>query len=215
MRTLLLVIAALTVAVDGYVHGLWTNRWENSPELEQALARLGRVPLTVGEWRGQELKLKAREVEQAGFAGYLLRRYQRHDGSAVTVLLACGRAGPLSVHTPETCYLGAGYTLSAQPAGHAPAADQLSRPAAFWKARFSKQERGVPVHTRVFWSWHARGAWQAPDSPRLTFAGLPAVHKLYLTCEMPGADERHADALCAEFLGLLLPELEKALFAPS
>jgi hypothetical protein len=86
-------------------------------------------------------------------------------------------------------------------------------PPEFWKAKFSKQDALVPLHLRLFWSWRAAGAWQVHTNPRLAFASQPALYKLYLTHEMTGTDERQDDAVCADFLGLLLPELEKALAA--
>ena len=212
MRTLLLSLAAAAVAADGVLHGLWTDRWGNSPELEQAVARLRNVPLQVGEWRGQALTLRPREAEQAGFAGHLLRRYERPDGASVTVMLACGRPGPLSVHTPEVCYGGAGFALAGDAARYTPKVP-LSAPAEFWKGKFTKEGAIVPEHLRVLWSWHAGGAWNASDRPRWDFAGLRVLHKLYVTCPMSGADDRQEDALCAEFLAAFLPELEKTLFA--
>src|SRR5262245_49482010 len=142
MRTLLLSIAVAAVAATGYVHGVWTNRWQNSPALEQAVGRLERVPLAVGSWRGEVQALPARHAEAAGFAGHLLRRYERPDGGAVTVMLAAGRAGPLSVHTPDVCYGGAGFALAGEAVRHA-ASDAAAggahgRPAEFWKGKFTK-----------------------------------------------------------------------------
>src|SRR4051812_10903743 len=116
MRTLVLAIAAAVVAADGYVHGLWTQRWQSSPELAQAVDRLDLLPSTVGDWRGTDhRKLQDREVQQAGFAGHVHQSYRRPDGAVVSVLLACGRAGPLSVHTPEVCYGGAGFQAAGDP----------------------------------------------------------------------------------------------------
>jgi hypothetical protein len=212
-RTLLLSAATLAVLLDGYCHGLWTNRWNSSRAVEEAVARLERVPRAVGDWQAQPLALGAREADQAGFAGHWLRRYERRqDGRVVTVMLACGLPGPLSVHTPDVCYGGAGYVLSGEAVTFA-AGSGRAAPPEFWKAKFSKPDALVPVHLRVNWSWRAGGAWKAPANPRWAFAGLPVLYKMYVTYEL-GADERLDDAVCAEFLGLLLPELEKALAAP-
>jgi hypothetical protein len=58
----------------------------------QAVALLKQMPPTVGEWQGTRLPdLEDREVRLAGFAGYVLRRYQRPDGAAVSVLLTAPR----------------------------------------------------------------------------------------------------------------------------
>jgi hypothetical protein len=211
MRILLLAIVGAVVAIDGYVHGLWSQRWQNSPELAQAVARLDLLPSAVGEWQGTTGKqLTDREIQLAGFAGYVRRSYKRSDNLTVSVLLACGRSGPLSVHTPEACYAGAGFELAGAPVRDALQTGKGSGPAEFWKAKFSKPAAGQ--HLRVFWSWHAPGGWHAADSPRLTFAGLAALHKMYVTCELLTGDGRQEDAACAEFMALLLPQLDKTVF---
>jgi EpsI family protein len=213
MRTLLLAVVAVVVAVDGYVHGVWTQRWRQSPELVRAVARLERMPATVGDWRGTDLKkLQERAVRLAGFDGYVQRRYERADGAAVTVLLACGRSGPLSVHTPEVCYAGAGFQIAGDTVRDTVQVEKNSGPTEFWKAKLIRPGT-VPQRLRIFWSWHAREGWRAPDSPRSAFAGLPALHKMYVTCELPAGDTQPAEAACAEFLTQLLPELDRALFA--
>src|SRR5262245_10682764 len=111
MRSLPILLAAGLLALDGYVYGLWTNRWQTSQAIPAAVARLDQVPMAFGDWQGENLEpLSAREVEQAGFEGYISRVYKnRRTGSALNVLLACGRAGPMSVHTPDVCYRGRGY----------------------------------------------------------------------------------------------------------
>jgi len=214
MRTLLLSLAAMFLAVDGYVHGLWTNRWDVSHELEEAAARLNAVPMDFGDWHGEARALQPREVEVAGFTGYLRRGYvQRQDGRVVDVLLSCGPPGPLSVHTPEACFGGAGYALTQAPAIEVLPCPGLFRNAEFWKAKYEKPQAIPPVRMRVLWSWHAEGAWQVPANPRMSFAGLPALYKLYVTCSLNGFQEARDDALCAKFLKVFLPELDKSLFA--
>jgi hypothetical protein len=214
LRTVLLALAAALVAGESYVHGLWTNRWSNSRALEEAVARLQQVPVQVGDWSAETRELDRRTLAQAGFAGYLSRTYRRPDGFAVNVLLACGPAGPLSLHTPQICYGGAGYhavgDISRQDV------DVRVSPAsgAFWKARFAKEEALVPVSLRILYAWHVNRAWTAADNPRLSFAGLPVVHKMYLTYPLSASDERPDDAACAEFMGRLLPELERTVFSP-
>jgi hypothetical protein len=212
-RVVLLLAASVAVLLGGYAHGLWSNRWGNQPALEQAVARIGAVPLTIGEWQGRPLELEARHANQAGFAGYWLRRYQRsQDGAVVTVMLACGLPGPLTVHTPSACYAGAGYVQAEAPVKHVAGAGTDMAPE-FWKGKFTKPEALVPVNLRLFWSWRATHGWKAPANPRWTFAGQTVLFKMYVTHEMTGADERQADAVCADFMRLLLPEVEQALAA--
>src|SRR4051794_25685739 len=91
------LLTVLTVVVlSGIVHGLWTDRWVPGEEPERAAARLADVPLTLGDWDGRAGQLDARHVEVAELSGYLLREYvHRRTGNVVSVLLVCGRPGPV------------------------------------------------------------------------------------------------------------------------
>ena len=207
-RIALISIALGVMIVDGVAYGLWTDRWGSAQAVEEAVARLERVPMALGDWQGDSRELGARQAEQAGYAGYWLRRYERRkDGMVINVMLACGRPGPLSVHTPSVCYAGAGYTEEEAPVKHVVG----DPPAELWRSKFSKAGATIPVYQRVYWSWHASGAWKAAQNPRLQFAGQPVLYKMYVTHAMTGGDEKLEDAACAEFMNLLIPELEKNL----
>ncbi len=212
VRTFAVLAAAALILVPGVVQGVRTDRWGKSQELEAAVARLNRMPLTVGDWNGQPAELDTDQVEGADLAGYVARRYERGDKrAAVSVVLMCGRPGPLSAHTPEVCYLSSGYELVGgrerveEPAG----ADR--GPAEFWAARFRKGRGPVATSCRVFWAWGPDGAWSAPANPRFAFARCPALYKLYVIRNLGAADEPLADDPCQDFLRQLLPELQKAL----
>ena len=156
------------------------------------------------------MELDAEDVSQARLAGYSWRRYQNTaTGDAVSVLLLCGRPGPLSVHTPDACYGGGGYEMAAPPRR------VTAQAAEFWTARFRKSGSATPEDLRIWWSWNAAGAWKAADSPRLDFARFPVLYKLYVIVEDASA-ARSADAKsCPELLDHLLPALDKALAAAS
>jgi EpsI family protein len=215
-RFLLILVAGAFLVGDGYVYGLWTGRWHDTQELTTAAARLDRLPQTVGkdgEWQGTSLQLDPAVVEQAEFAGYILRRYEnRRTGAAVTLLVACGRRGPLSVHTPEVCYRGAGFRmLEGDTARQALDLGSGSTPAEVWKGTFARERDTGPERLRVVWSWYDKGAWTAPENPRWTFAGQAMLYKLYVTQEYmprdPAADGK--DSL--DFLQAFLPKFDRWL----
>ena len=215
LRTLplLAVTGALTV-LSGYVHGLYTGRWGDPAELEAAVARLGHVPMKIGDWHGEAETVDPRAARQAGFRDYVMRRYQnRRTGAVATVLLACGPPGPLSVHTPDICYRGAGFTQLAPAARYSPGAAQRSPADAFWTAKFGKGTEFVSTQQRIFWAWSTGERWQAPDNPRRTFAGAPALYKLYVTSQVARPGEEPAASHGSELMRELLPELQKALFS--
>src|SRR5262249_25229849 len=133
-------------------------------------------------------------------------------GQSVTVFLVCGHAGPVSIHSPDSCYAAAGYkphdmtvfTLPAAPGGTA---------ADFKTARMTRTKAAEQTNLRIFWSWSATGAWKVPDAPRVTFARHPALYKLYLIRELSRPGEPVEGDACVELMRQLLPELQRALFS--
>jgi hypothetical protein len=214
MSRFLLLVAAAVLLVDGYVYGLWTGRWQGSKELAAAAARLDRIPMIIGDWQGEALELDAKVVEQAGFSGYVLRRYKnRRTNAEVSLLVACGRSGPLTVHTPEVCYRGAGYRLVA---GEGATRESLdcgpNRPGAeVLKAMFAPEDSAEAHKLRVVWSWCKNGAWVAPDNPRWQLAGMPVLHKLYVTQLFVPPNDTKGSEPCLEFFREVLPHLDKVV----
>src|SRR5437588_9037498 len=79
------------VLLAGVVHGIWTQRWHHSPDLEAAAARLADLPGAVGQWQGEAAELDAQDLGASGAAGYWMRRFtHRRTGEVVTVVLLCG-----------------------------------------------------------------------------------------------------------------------------
>jgi hypothetical protein len=70
------------------------------------------------------------------------------------------------------------------------------------------------VQLRIFWTWFGDGTWRAPESPRLAFAPLPALYKLYVVRELPPRGERSEDDPSLDLLRRLLPALGRALGQP-
>jgi hypothetical protein len=198
------------VVLTGLVHGFWTGRWQQSRELKDAVARLDRVPLQAGPWQGRAQEADAEPFARAGASRYWVRQYaDRRTGRAVTVILMCGRAGPMSVHTPDVCYRGAGFEVVAGPEPF-----RLSGPGGEteWRTLRARQGGPVPVDLRVCWAWTADGDWRAPEQPRLAFRGAPALYKLYVLRETAPAEGGAGEGPCREFLRDFLPDLRRALF---
>src|SRR5262245_51561300 len=183
-RDLSLAVAAVLVLSAGVVHGLWTGRWRSSPEVSAFAARIAQVPRDFGDWHGTDLELSADEIRAARIEGYCYRRYvnprNRHQ---VTMLLVCGRVGPIAVHTPDVCFEGAGYKAKTQQMPLTITYGAAEDEARFRTMRFTKAETDSPTQLRVFWGWSVGGAWTAPGNPRLSFAGRRALYKLYVLHE--------------------------------
>src|SRR5262249_9904132 len=200
----LLALAAGVIAADGYLGHDWGGRSQR--DLELAADRVARTPLTVGDWEGEALEIDAPTIQLAGFNGYASRRYQNHrTGVVVQVLLACGRPGPLAVHTPEVCYSGGGFTLTGDPARFTPdGADGTT----FFKGLFARKDPPAPEKLCVLWAWNKNGAWTVADNPRWAFAGTPVLYKLNVTQEFYPRDEATDGTACVESLREFLPKLE-------
>jgi hypothetical protein len=204
--------SVLVLVLAGLLHRWWTDYWHTAPALAEAVAQIRQVPLILGGWRGQPLELDAADLANAGYAGCLWRRYEDSgSGTVVSMLLMCGRPGPVSVHTPEVCYGGIGYEKIADPVQVKLAALAPAKPAVFWQADFAKPKQANGQHLRIYWSWYAGECWQAVDNPRLTFMNRPVLYKLYVVCEITPADATKKTEACTEFMKVLLPELEKCL----
>src|SRR5262249_38640128 len=151
----------------GIAEGFWTNRWTSSGEIQAAVLKLEQVPMTLGPWQAQARELDADQIRAAQLSGYLSREYvHRSTRKSISILLVCGRAGPVAVHPPDACYRGAGYEPTAAYVRQAIVCEALNSPAEFFTAIFGKEESVVPDLLRIYWSWNASGTWQAPDNPR-------------------------------------------------
>jgi hypothetical protein len=209
-------VFVLIVLVSGILHGVQTFRWTDKPSLDSYVARLRDIPTQFDDWsneignlspeqlirRGTEViadpvtgrsemryldNLKAHGIED-----YILRDYRnRRSTETYTVLVVCGRPGPIASHTPDVCYRGSGYSqVGEQTRGDITIDDENS------------QERGKryplnllqfrPPITRldarelqIRWAWMAPGELlKTPSNPRYDFAMKPALFKVYIHHEL-------------------------------
>ncbi|MCI0641936.1 MAG: EpsI family protein [Gemmataceae bacterium] len=210
-RFLPVLVVAVLIVLSGVVHGLWTDRWIVSQELENAAKRLESFVPELDDWQSQPLELDPRQKEQGGVISCMLRRFEnRRNGKAIVVLMTCGRPGPMSVHTPEVCYVGAGYRM-ADPTRRKLASNGSPKATEFWTAKFTKGHGVEDTRLRLYWCWRGAERWDAPENPRVAFAGQPFLYKLYVIQDLVSSDEAMDDEHCREFIARLVPELERGL----
>jgi hypothetical protein len=217
MTRLLPALAALgVILLAGVVDGVYSGRWVHSEALDQAIARLRTVPTAFGDWEATEFPLTEAIVARAGFSGYLSRRYKnRLTGQEISVLLACGRPGPISVHPPEVCFGGAGYKIQGAKDTQIIRCGAGMPPAHFFTAQFGKAASAVPDQLRLYWSYTAVGDWQAVTAPRLTFGWQPALFKLYVGQNLSPTENRPDADPCVGFIKEFVPLVEQSLFPAS
>src|SRR5713226_9546608 len=98
LRPLPLFAALVVLLVSGLVHGFWTQRWHTAAALDNAVARLHAVPMSAGSWQAVNIEVDPEPYQQTRALGYWMRRYTS-GSEAITVILMCGRAGHMAVHT--------------------------------------------------------------------------------------------------------------------
>jgi hypothetical protein len=180
-RSLHMLVALLLIIGTGLAHGLWTHRWLHTDEPQASAARLNQLPLEFGTWRGMDSPVPPSALAIGEIVNYKQRRYfNRATGAEFTVLVVCGKPGPISVHTPEVCFPGAGFRMIGEPSAVSLALGDDFPQAEFRTARFQKQNSTEKVEMEAFWSWTTDGHWEAPSYPRLTYGRFPALFKVYI-----------------------------------
>jgi hypothetical protein len=214
-RLLPALIALGVILTSGVVDGVYNGRWARSDALDEAAARLRTIPASFGDWDSTESPLTEATVARAGFAGYLSRRYRnRLTRQEVSVLLACGRPGPISVHPPEVCFGGAGYQIQGAKGTETLECGPGSRPAQCFTAIFGKAA-AVPDRMRLHWSYAAAGDWQAATAPRLTFGWQPVLFKMYVGQNLSPTGNDPANDPCVAFIKEFVPLVGQSLFPAS
>jgi hypothetical protein len=101
LRTVLLGLSAIAVVVLAGLARRLDRSVAKSPALELAAARLEQAPLTLGDWKGEDLEVSRRDMERTGAVGWVIRRYEnRVTRQSVSILLVCAVPGP-SRSTPR------------------------------------------------------------------------------------------------------------------
>lgn len=211
-----IAIGLCLVLATGVVHGLQTGRWRMDDRLEAAAKRLDidNIPQRFGDWSSSEGEISARELAGAGAVGHLSRTYtNRANGQMVSVMILCGRHGPISVHPPTVCFTGSGWTANESPRQHDVQDNRPGTTDRFWTVDFVKMKLGVTQRLRTYWAWSDGSRWEAPEHPRLRYAGEPFLYKLYLTVlHADDSNEHDAAAKTIEdFMEDFLPILDNAL----
>ena len=119
-------------------------------------------------------------------------------------MLLYGEPGPLGAHTPETCYVGAGYRQLG------PALPRELAGSAFWVAQFETAAQ-PPATLSVHWAWGTGGDWAASENPRFDYAAQSRIYKLYVShVAAPAGGRSPLD----DFLPAFLADLRTRLSNP-
>lgn len=207
MRWIAALVGSAALITCGIVHGFWTDRWAPTVETAEAAQRLNAIPLELDDWEGEVIETKPGEAGE-DVAGWIRRRYvHRKTGVTVSLLLVCGKGGPVSIHPPEVCYSANGYLLNNK-------VRYETGNESMWKTDVIRTSATEETRKRLYWGWNDGGGWTASAEPRSQFARRPVVHKLYVERVVSGVNESNQSEPCEEFLSVLLPALRRTLFTP-
>jgi hypothetical protein len=197
--------ATVLIVGTGIVHGYWTDRWAPAVEPKVAADQLSSLPMVIGQWEAKDAGTPGESVP--GVVGSLQRSYMhRITGATVTLALVCGRPGPVSIHTPDSCYAASGYRVGDQSVLNvAPGVD-------FWTADAVRTKASEETRLRIFWAWNPGEGWTAPPDARTAFARYPVLHKLYVLRELSSLAEPVKEDPALDFLRLLMPAMNERLF---
>lgn len=170
------------------------------------------LPLTIGEWRGEELPVSDRERAALGTENLILRLYRKGDRYLYLYVLECS-SNRATFHPPEYCYVGGRTELVER--GRAPV---------------GREGGEVPAHRLVFlgprgkslvYYWYTFGEKILGSYYRqqlliiaANLVGRPRPALLVRVSIEGAADLETGDKLIADFAGSLLPALQRYLDIP-
>lgn len=208
-RIILIPLTGALLVAAGVVHGVWTDRWNDGSDLVGAVERLNRIPLHLDDWEGK--RVEHERDARSGLAGSATYQFtHKKTGKAVTVFLACGRPGPVSVHTPEVCYAGAGYEVERPARFTSPRTGLQGQ--TFFTSRLVRKRSAEQNQQRIFWGWNAGRGWEVSDNPRFSFTGQAVLFKMYVLRELNASSEALENDPCVELMEVLLPALQMEVF---
>jgi hypothetical protein len=209
-RLPLVAFAALAIGL-GVAFGVQTNRWAASRDLDAAVTRLQVVPSDILDWKGTDLEFDSGDFARAGIKGAIFRKYRNvNTGAAVTLLVVCGRGGPISVHTPDVCYADAGFQALGEPAIRTVGAGTDGQVNA-WSLQFAKPDETDPMRLEVCWGWIREGPFETPADARLSYGRVPALYKIYIVREFMPKSREAKDNSCDQFIRQALPKIQSVL----
>jgi hypothetical protein len=210
-KALPLVAFGVVLLAAGVLHGLHTDRWRTTADLDDAVRRLDAVPQDLGDWHGEKQVFDADDLRRAGIRGHSGYRYRNAaTGERISLLIVCGRFGPISVHTPDICYGAAGYTAIGDRVQKKISVGS-DRTQSVWALQFKAPPTSSAAPIEVNWVWNGGKGWVAPENSRWAFSGYPVLYKLYVVRELPVKAATQQSDPSASFLQTFLPELEKVL----
>ena len=203
-------VALPIVVASAIWQGGKTERWGKFPELDVCAARIDKIPLEIGEWKGTlGPKMDENIRKYAGAVGDTQILYTNAAGQKVNLLVVCGRLQDVWNHRPDRCYPAHGYKQETDPREQK-VTDAENAPSIFLTSIYALETDQRRV--RVYWGWSSNGKWVAPDDLRQDFMRTDPIFKIQVEAGVAQDDEPADRGPAVDFMKVLLPELNRALF---
>ena len=212
-RTLLLSIGIAATIASGMLHGHLNQRWGVDSQLQIAAAQLQTLPKSFGDWHESSNKeLSKTAIEMLQCAGYINKIYvNRQTNEKISVVVMVGPGSTMAIHTPEICYSGRNFSMVGDKR-QSKISDTAQNKHEFWLVDFTMNDTEAK-ELRVHYGWSDGDTWQAPNRPRLAFAGKRILYKIqiaeYVTTLQKKLDDR-AERFLSEFLSALYEKIQNA-----
>ena len=220
-RSTAMVCAAAGVLLVGltFAEAQLSDRWaESNVTAEEFAANFSQVPMTIGDWQGEDQPVLDEVLKKTGAVGYVSRLYRNErTGQEVTLWLIVGHARDICRHTPDVCYPSSGFHKQSQEnTQHTIPVKGFEEPAQFFTNSFIREDSQQRGLMRVFWAWYKPGdngqvVWQAPEYYRFYFGNSRALYKMYFSAPMTSPTQTADQSPCIDFAEEFLPIVDEAL----
>ena len=209
----MLTVAALVIIGSAYSHGILTDRWipHRSEKLDGYTARLGDLPTEFGDWTSTDAPVDPAQFKASGCDGSFSKLFENSvTGEQISVFLVSGRGYHVTIHTPNFCYVAAGYDMRADPTSYAFVAPGMPDNEVVHTV-FSKATPTETSNLRILWTYSTDGSWKSPKLAKYTYGREDAMYKLYVIRNISDGVEIGDDPT-VQFAKEFLPILNQTLF---
>ena len=144
----------------------------------------------------------------------VVSRLYRHavTGDEVSVFLVSGKSYHITIHTPDWCYVAAGFEMRRNPINYSVECPDVVENPDFRTAVFYKDTPTETNRLRILWSYTEDGRWTSPKLAKQLFGHKPALYKVYLITSIGESAPSMSEEPSVEFAKVFIPTINKVLF---
>ena len=214
-QLIFLAIVVLVTVGGAYRQGILTDRWSNevSERLQTFTNHLDGVPKQIGNWVSEDTPVNEDQWKASNCHGRISRVYQNTaTGDVVNVFLVSGKGYHVTIHSPDWCYVAAGYEMDKDPDTFSFDVPSVPAPE-FLNAMFKRVTPTETRQIRILWGYSDDGKWTSPKLAKYSFASKPALYKVYLISEIrDGVVPNLTEDPTVNFAREFLPTVNNILF---